>query len=799
MDFFDRILTLHIGSLIVNDLVSVSDFWFFLRNANFTRNASRDTDVPVLVHIHARYVSLLELILHQGIREVVLDEGHDGPPQRPRPVHPVKALRHQLVHHGPGHLEANALLGHSPGGLVQEQVGDLGDLLLLQEPEDDDLVKPVQELRLEVGTELLQDEAPDLVVLGLLRGLGRESEPELGSSLGNDVGAQVRGQDENTVLEAHGPALGVGQDAVLDDLQKDVEDVRVSLLDLVQKDEAVRLPPDGLRQLSALAVTDVARGRAHELGHCVLLHILTHVQPDHGVLAAEGLKGEALRELGLAHSSWAGEEHRGDGAVGVLEANRGPLHRLGDGLHGFLLANDPLGEGVLELQHPGLVGVLKLPEGDSGPLGDDLLDGIAVHHGEEPVVLLVARVHHEGLELRLPLLQEGGLLEGLALDAGVLGLGDLLVLLPERVVLLGLVVVLGPPLVKGSDAGPAPGLVDQVNGLVGQVPVSDVPGGEGDRGLDGLVGEDALVVPLVPLLESLDDLVGVLLGGLVHRDGLEPPLEGGVPLDVLPVLVEGGRADALEVAPGQGRLHQVGDVEAAPAPPAAADGPGSHKGVDLVDQEDDLSGLGDLLQELGDPVLELPPLLGPGHQQAHVQGHDLLVLEELRELLPENPDVVDDALGEALGDGGLPHPRLPEQDGVVLPPPRQDLHHAQDLLVPADDRVEVAVPRLLAEVAAELLQDGLLLLLALAPGALGHGLLPALARGLAVQLLDGLADHGLGLHAELPDHHVDRGVLRGHEGHGDVLRGHEVVPHLLGLLQGEVKDLLGAQGEGDVG
>ena len=35
--------------------------------------------------------------------------------------------------------------------------------------------------------------------------------------------------------------------------------------------------------------------------------------------------------------------------------------------------------------------------------------------------------------------------------------------------------------------------------------------------------------------------------------------------------------------------------------------------------------------------------------------------------------------GQPLGDGSLTDPWLPQQDRVVLAPPRQDLHHARHL------------------------------------------------------------------------------------------------------------------------
>ena len=49
---------------------------------------------------------------------------------------------------------------------------------------------------------------------------------------------------------------------------------------------------------------------------------------------------------------------------------------------------------------------------------------------------------------------------------------------------------------------------------------------------------------------------------------------------------------------------------------------------------------------------------------------------------------VHDPVGDPLGDGRLADARLADQHRVVLGPPRQDLQHAADLLVPADHRVQ---------------------------------------------------------------------------------------------------------------
>jgi hypothetical protein len=64
----------------------------------------------------------------------------------------------------------------------------------------------------------------------------------------------------------------------------------------------------------------------------------------------------------------------------------------------------------------------------------------------------------------------------------------------------------------------------------------------------------------------------------------------------------------------------------------------------------------------------------------------------------------DDALGQALDDGGLADARLADQHRVVLGAPLQHLDGAADLLVAADDRVELALAGALGEVEAVLLE-----------------------------------------------------------------------------------------------
>ena len=98
------------------------------------------------------------------------------------------------------------------------------------------------------------------------------------------------------------------------------------------------------------------------------------------------------------------------------------------------------------------------------------------------------------------------------------------------------------------------------------------------------------------------------------------------------------------------------------------------------------------------PLLELAAILRAGDQRAHVEGEQPLVLQALRHV------AVDDAQRQALGDRRLADAGLADQHRIVLGAPRQHLDGAADLLVAADDRVELALARSRGEVAGVFLQ-----------------------------------------------------------------------------------------------
>ena len=252
------------------------------------------------------------------------------------------------------------------------------------------------------------------------------------------------------------------------------------------------------------------------------------------------------------------------------------------------------------------------------------------------------------------------------------------------------------------------GLVDQVDGLIRQIAVRDIALGQQHRLAQHPLRDGHTVELLIVVGNALQYLQRILYIGFADGNGLEAALQRRVLFDVLTVLVERGGTDNLYLAPAKGRLKDIGGVH------TALGIAGTHDVVDLVDDQDHVAGLAYLLDQALHPALELTAELRACHQRRQIQQIDLLLPQLERHL------ALDDPLGQALGDGGLAHARLADQAGVVLLAAVQNLHHALDLLFPANNGVQLALPGTLAQVDAVVIQK-FALFLRLAAGPLLSG------------------------------------------------------------------------------
>ena len=194
--------------------------------------------------------------------------------------------------------------------------------------------------------------------------------------------------------------------------------------------------------------------------------------------------------------------------------------------------------------------------------------------------------------------------------------------------------------------------------------------------------------------------------------------------------------------------------------------------MELVHKENDLAGRrGDFGKHRLEPVLKLSAVLGTRHERTQVEAEQPLAPKALRHIS------AGDSLRDALHDGRLAHTRLADENRVVLRPPAQHLQRTPNLLIAPDDRVELARPCRLREVARILCQRlklrlGLIVHHPLAPAQVEDGL----AENLRIEPMgaEQLGDRAVGL--KKPEE--------------EMLHRHMGVVHAVGLLLGDRKGLV---------
>ena len=444
---------------------------------------------------------------------------------------------------------------------------------------------------------------------------------------------------------------------------------------------------NGLGELAALVVAHIARGATDELGDLELTAKLRHIEADERVLAAKEILGERLGELGFARAGGAQEDKAAAGATRVLERRAAAAHGLGNGLDGLVLTDDARLEHAFGLQQ---AAALALGERghrharghghDVGNLGDIDGERAGVELGG-PGGLGLGELNLGGLLLLGDL---GGLVHVVALGGLLRGGLELLY------AMLGLAHRLGRT-IRG-DASAGTGLVDEVDGLIGQEAILDVAVGKVRGSLDSALRVAHMVVLLVARLKRGQDLDGVLDARLLDIDSLEATLEGWVFGEVLAEFLGRGGANNLEGTACKHGLEHGARVD------GALGRTGTDDGVHLVNKQDDVVSLGGLLDHVLEALLKLTAILGARNEARQVERPDVLVHEVLGHVAGS------DLLRQALDDGRFAHAGIAQDKRVVLGAARKDLHHALDFLFAANHGIELAVARLLSEVGGELLE-----------------------------------------------------------------------------------------------
>ena len=193
-----------------------------------------------------------------------------------------------------------------------------GQLLGAERVEDDDVVEPVEELRLEARR------APTSITASRLAPRRRASGRRGTASRGCEVRIRIALR-KSTVRPW--PSVSRPSSSTCSRMSKTSG---CAFSTSSSSTTRVRTAPHRLGELAALLVADVAGRGADEPGDRVLLAVLAHVDADHRPLVVEQEVGQRLGQLGLADAGRAEEQERAGRPVGVGDAGPGAAHGVGD-------------------------------------------------------------------------------------------------------------------------------------------------------------------------------------------------------------------------------------------------------------------------------------------------------------------------------------------------------------------------------------------------------------------------------------------------------------------------------------
>ena len=295
------------------------------------------------------------------------------------------------------------------------------------------------------------------------------------------------------------------------------------------------------------------------------------------------------------------------------------------------------------------------------------------------------------------------------------------------------------------------------------------------------------VVRFVAVTQPLEDLEGLRGRRRFHIHRLEAALQRTVLLDVLAVLVERGRTDALDFTARQRRLEHVRGIDRALGTTC------THQGVQLVDEQHHIAHAAHFGHDRFDALFELTAVLGASHHQGEVEHHDALVAQDLGHA------ILDDLLSQTFDDGRLAHTGLAQQHRVVLRAAREDLDHALDFIRAPDHRIQLAFARQFGQVATKAVERRRLALAALrflGGRRRGTFLLAAflvffLIR-VGAQEVEHFFAHILELDAQVHEHLGRNALVLFDQAEQQVFGTNVVVAEIAGLFHRQLQHLLGA-------
>ena len=168
--------------------------------------------------------------------------------------------------------------------------------------------------------------------------------------------------------------LAVRQPPLVQNLQQQIENIRVSLFDFIEQNDRIGLSPHFFGQLPSLVEPDVSGRRADQFCDRMLFHILAHVHTDQSAFIAEYRRRDGFGKLRLSHPRRTDENKGSDRPVRVLQPRARAADRRRYRSDRVILPDYAFMQSILQFQQLLRFCLRQAGNGDSRPAADDFRD-----------------------------------------------------------------------------------------------------------------------------------------------------------------------------------------------------------------------------------------------------------------------------------------------------------------------------------------------------------------------------------------------------------------------------------------
>jgi len=552
-----------------------------------------------------------------------------------------------------------------------------------QRTEHNHPIQTVKKLRTEITLDFLVEQLFHLLIVGLL---GPLPEAETGLVL-NQIGSDIARHNQDHVLEINMPSERIRQTPFFHNLQKHIIHIGMGLFDLIQQKHRIRPTPYPLRQLPALFIPNIPRGRTNQTAYIMLLHILAHVNLNERIRISKHKLRQSTRQKSLSNPARTNKDETPHRTIRVFQTASAATDGLRNRTDRLILRNHRFMQLRFQFKQFLRFFFLQPCQRNTRHLAHHFGHHIHIHNADLVIVLL------------LPLTLDFRFLVQNPLNIISKSRRTLIICIANGLIFFRLEFLNFRLILRQIrrrrhilQTHPRSRLINHINGLIRQTPAGNIPAGQFNRLIKGLIRKANAMVLFITIPKTLQNLEGLFFARRLNNNRLEPPLQGSIFFHIFPILVKGRRTDAVNFTPSQSRLENIGRIN------CAFCSAGTNKRMKLINKENHIPRTPNFIDDGLDALLKLPAIFRTGHHHRQIQHDQPLITKNLRHFMRGNP------LSQTLDNSGLANARLTKQHRVIFRTPAKNLNQTLNLRLTPNHRVQLILRSQLRKVAAKTIQ-----------------------------------------------------------------------------------------------